>query len=470
MSPASGTVGVLRRGMGLPGVLFLTLSAATPASSFFVIVPDVLRQVGAGALWAMLAAALVAAAMAQVYAELASAFPYAGGEYAIVARVLGAEAGFAMLAVNGANLILAAAVLSLGVAEQLAAVWPGAPATPVALACVALATGLGLLEVRTNAWVTGAFLVVELGALAVVSALGFAHPARGGGALLAASVGAGGVAGPVAFAGAVAVALFAYDGYGSAVYFGEELAAPRRRMALAVTGALALVVATELAPLVATLVGAPDLRRLAAAGPAALVAARAGPRLAGALALAVALAVFNAVIAMLLLSARQLYGAARDGALPAAGVLTRVDARRGSPVAATLAAGGAAALLCLLPLRVLVMLTGAGVTVIYAGLCVALAVGRRTGSTRGATHRAPLHPWTTGLVLAALLSVLALDAADPGDGRTSLLVTLGLAAAGAVWGRWRARSGLWRLTSPADDESLSAASHHASVGSSGARP
>ena len=36
----------LQRSMALLGALFLTLSASTPASSIFVIVPDVLTQAG----------------------------------------------------------------------------------------------------------------------------------------------------------------------------------------------------------------------------------------------------------------------------------------------------------------------------------------------------------------------------------------------------------------------------------------
>ena len=67
--------------MKLMGVLFLTLSAETPASSVFVIVPDVLSQAGTGALLSLLFAALIAVCMAQVYGELSSAFPIAGGEY-----------------------------------------------------------------------------------------------------------------------------------------------------------------------------------------------------------------------------------------------------------------------------------------------------------------------------------------------------------------------------------------------------
>lgn len=48
MTPAPSLV----RSIGVMGVLFLTLSVATPASSVFVIVPGMLQIAGTGAVWA----------------------------------------------------------------------------------------------------------------------------------------------------------------------------------------------------------------------------------------------------------------------------------------------------------------------------------------------------------------------------------------------------------------------------------
>ena len=60
--------------------------------------------------------------------------------------VLGPGAGF-MLGVNLFNMILAATVLSLGVADYLAAVWPGVSPVGAALAALAVGTGLGILNI-----------------------------------------------------------------------------------------------------------------------------------------------------------------------------------------------------------------------------------------------------------------------------------------------------------------------------------
>ena len=84
--------------MRVVGALLLTLSAVTPASSVFVIVPGVIAQAGTGAFISMAVAALLAVPIAYVYAELSSAFPIAGGEYSLVGRGIGPASGFAMLA------------------------------------------------------------------------------------------------------------------------------------------------------------------------------------------------------------------------------------------------------------------------------------------------------------------------------------------------------------------------------------
>ncbi|MDB5721931.1 MAG: hypothetical protein JWP15_2549, partial [Alphaproteobacteria bacterium] len=115
----------LARVLGLPGVLFLTLSVTTPASSVFVIVPGMVQAAGTGALLALLVAILICVATGLVYAELASAWPVAGGEYVFVAHTLGPAAGFAMLGVNLFNTLLFPPVVALGIASVASSFLPG---------------------------------------------------------------------------------------------------------------------------------------------------------------------------------------------------------------------------------------------------------------------------------------------------------------------------------------------------------
>jgi amino acid transporter len=448
----SPAVRPLARGMGVLGSLFLTLSAETPASSVFVILPGVIQAAGTGALISMAAAGVVALCMALTYAELGSTFPSAGGEYAIVGSVLGPTAGFAVLGVNLVNLLLACAVLSLGVADYLAPLWPGVSPLAVALAALTVATGLGVLNIRASAYVTGAFLAVELLALALVTALGFGQPTRplsepilhpltlGAGGLQA--VGLGGLA------AGVVVGLFAYDGYGSAIYLTEEVRDVRTRLVRAVLWALAVTTVAEMAALAAVLVGAPDLAGLLAAGDGMIAdfASHAGgaelSRLIGG---GVALAILNAVIALVLMTGRQLYATGRDGVWPAAAgrLMTAVHPRFGSPWLATLVAGALSAGLCLLPMKLLLTLSGSGVTLIYAALSVAcLLNGRGRASAPG--WRLPLWPAPPLLAL-GLLVVFA--ASSLKDAALSFAVSLACAGASAAYyvlvlkprGGWRLR-------------------------------
>jgi amino acid transporter len=330
---------------------------------------------------------------------------------------------------------------------------------PTALAVVALATGLGVLDIRTNAWVTGIFVAVEIAALVVLTALGFGHAQRplAPMLLLPLALAQGGLApvGPAAIGMAVAVALFAYDGYGAAIYFSEELTQPRRRIGRAVVLALVVVVAAELLPLAGLLAGAPDLKALFGAKSMIgdFVTGAGGAMWSRVISLAVALAIVNAVIALVLLTARQLYCTGRDRTWPAPvnAILTRVQGRLGSPWAATLLAGLLAAGLCFIDLKLLLIATGAGVTLIYAVLCVAVLVGRRNGATAEGEHRAPFHPWLAGATLLALTGVLIANAADPDDGRPALLGSLAVVAVFvAYYVSVIRRRGGWVLAPPPD--------------------
>jgi amino acid transporter len=167
----------------------------------------------------------------------------------------------------------------------------------------------------------------------------------------------------------------------------------------------------------------------------------------------VALAIVNAVIAMVLLTARQLYATGRDQIWPGpvSGAFVALHPRFRSPWAATLIGGGAAAALCLMDLKVLLIVTGTGVALIYGLLCVAVIVGRLTGVTSGAPYRGPLVPLLPALTVLALLGVLYADWIDPVEGRPGLFAALATAAAGALYyGLVVRRRSRFALRGPAD--------------------
>jgi amino acid transporter len=444
------------RSMKLTAVLLLTLSAVTPASSVFVIVPGIISQAGTGALISMMAAALVALAMALVYAELASAFPHAGGEYAMLGRTLGPFVGYVFMGMNVVGSTLAPAVLSLGAADYVQAILPGVRSVPFAVGIVSLAMLLGVLNIRLNAWVTGVFLMVEMLALVLLTALGLFHAHRPLAELFVhpVTLSLGHFAPtPVAMMGlATAVAVFSYNGFGAAVYFSEEMHEAPRQVARTILLALALTVAFEFVPVLAVMAGAPDLRRLLAAqSPFSDFLLGAGGRtLNTVVSLGVALAIVNAVIAVVLINARFLFSSGRDGIWHGAfnGALVRVHGRFDSPWVATILAGVSATLTCFVPFHLLLVMNGTGVVVTYILLCLGAIAGRITGASAHAAYRMPLFPLAPAFALLALAYVIYANWADADVGRPSLIFNLALLvlATGYFWLLRRRRGGILSMS------------------------
>ena len=332
---------------------------------------------------------------------------------------------------------------------------PGVPVLPTALAATAAVTALSVLHVRTNAWITGVFLVVELAALALLAGLGLLHPHRDLATVLVHPVmlnPAGAlIATPLATIGlATAGAIYAFNGYGGAVFFGEEMVEARTRLPWVVFWSLAIGAVAELGPVTAFVTGVGDLKAvLGAATPLpAFILATGGALLNKAISLGIAFAIVNAMIAVALINARQLYASARDGVWPHAWnrALGAVHPRFNSPWIAALVMGAATAACCFLNLDTLVMVTGNGLVLVYAGVSIAVLMGRRTGATAAGHYRMPLFPAAPVVALVALTLVAAADLADPQVGRPSLIVNVAIMLAFAAYHHlYLKRRGGWAL-------------------------
>ena len=435
------------RTMGALGALFITLSGLSPSIGVFVVASDVIHAAGTAAVLCFAAAGLLGVAIGGVYAELASAWPETGGEYTIVGRILGPSAGFAMLGLNLFTFSINPAIIALGAVGYLQAVAPGLPAVPTAMALLLVCMGLSILNVRLNARVTGLFLAVELASLATVAWLGFTHPARDA---LAASLHpvmlASGHSAPVSLAAlgvGAAAAIYAFDGYGSVVYFGEEMHAAPRQMAKVVFRALFAGGLFMLVPLLAVICGAPDLQALiTGASPVpTFVQQLGGQTLHKVISLGVALALFNAMLAISLMGGRQLYSSARDQAWPPriSAAVSRLHMRFNSPWVATTVLGATGVLWCVMPLDVLLILIGEGTAAIYACMCVAAIRGRK-GAAAHAAWRMPLFPLGPWLALMALVAVGVADLFDA-DARKGLMATAATVVAAVVYYQLSRRTG-----------------------------
>ncbi len=385
----------------LTAAILLTLSCVTPASSLFIIVPELLASQGSGVVMTLLVGVLISVAVGVCYSELGTRTPSSGGEYAMVTHTLGRAAGWLTFALTSATLIVIPPVIALGTADYLAPI-VGLDRAVTGAVVMLLATATGLLDIKSNAYVTGAFLLVETVAAGIVAWLGFSHAERGAGALFHAQVSDGSSLTPftagVLLSG-LAVAIFTCSGFTTATYLAEEMVAPRRNVKWAVLGSLALGALIIVVPTIATVLGVGSLNDLATGTFPDYVTAWAGERTSNAISVAIAIAILNAVIVMVIQNSRVVYATARDKAWPEPvnQALSTLHPRFGSPVIATLLVGVPGALMAwLMDIEALLGITSVILAGVYLTVAVAALFVRRAPH---AGWKMPLWPTAPILVI-----------------------------------------------------------------------
>jgi APA family basic amino acid/polyamine antiporter len=275
------------------------------------------------------------------YAELAAAFPSAGGDYNFLRRAFGWRVGFvyawARLSVIQTGSL---ALLAFVFGDYMSALLPiGAfgPALYAAAVVIAL-TALNWIGIRqgagTQIWLT----LLEVAGLAavIVAGLLIAPPA----AVTAAAPGESALGLVMVFV------LLTYGGWSETVYVSAELRDARRRIAWVLVASLLIVTALYL------LVNLAFLRGLGLGGIAGSDAVAAelmrrafGPAGAAAISLIVAIAALTSANATAITGARTAFAVGRT--FPALGWLGKWSAGRDTPGNALLAQGGIALLLVL---------------------------------------------------------------------------------------------------------------------------
>ncbi len=434
----------LRRSLSVRQVIVLTLSGLSPAASVYITGSAVLHLAGTGAAAALLLGGGVVVLASLLYAELGAAFPRAGGVYPGITQVLGRGPGFVAVTLGLITAPATLAFLALGLTDYLRVFAPALPKLPLAFAALAGGFLVCALNIRTSAWITGAFLAAEMLALLVVGIAAGLHPVRGLGEVLVHPV----MLGPhhqVMETPGWTVALatisgaYACAGSGLAIYFAEELRGPSSRIGgiVAWVGVIAAVVI--IIPLVLlTTSMAPLAPILAAEAPiAAYLTVTVGPLVAYVTSLIIALAILNNILASMLAFSRFLYSTGRDGVWPRAisAWASGLHARFGSPWAASLALAVAAGLLCLVGERgLLVVISGEIFTA--SMVAASVLVGRRRALTGATSFRAPLFPLLPLIGFMIVAAFIAADWRDPAAGRPSLCLLAGVALAAAAYHRF----------------------------------
>jgi APA family basic amino acid/polyamine antiporter len=385
------------------------------------ILPSVVAQrlaTPAMILAAWLAGAAIALAGAFAFAELATLFPRAGGQYVylresyhpLVAFLFGWASlvmiqggGLAAVAITFAQYALRLA----GRGTELAAAWGAA--------AIAVVAAVNYVGVKPGSRLLNLLVILKVAALAALIAGGLFLPRSA--APPGETPGLPATAGLLAFGAALVPILFAYGGWQSVNLVAEETREPRRTLPLALMAGTAIVIAVYLLANIVYLAVLTRPGLAATATPAADAARRIfGPGADRLIAAAIAVSAFGFLDLTLLAQTRIYYAMGKDGLfLPA---LARLHPKFQTPSLAILLQAG---------WGVLLVLTGTyGDLVdsvvfgdwIFFGLTVAAVflLRRRLPLERRETDafRTPGYPFVPALFVgAALLVVVSVVRANP---------------------------------------------------------
>lgn len=282
-----------------------------------------------------IAGGVVSLAGALCYAELAAAYPHAGGDYHFLLRAFGRATAF-LFAWARLTVIPTGSVALLGfVFGDYAAELFGAPGTsaPFAAGMVVVLTAVNAAGLRLARRIQNALAVALVAGLVLVIATGLAATP--------AAAPAAPPAGQPSLGLAMVFVLLAYGGWNEAAYISSELRGGRRTIATALVTSIALV--TVLYVLVnaayVNALGVDGVRRSTAVA-ADVLGLGLGPAGARVIAIVVIAAVVTSANATLLMGSRLVWAFARDHALFAP--LGRWNGGAATPVAAVVAQGSIA--------------------------------------------------------------------------------------------------------------------------------
>jgi basic amino acid/polyamine antiporter, APA family len=365
------------------------------------------------------------------YAELATTYPQAGGDYAYLRRAYGPRPAFlyawARLTVIQTGSIVLLAYVVGDYMRQLLDLGPWSSTLYAALTVLVL-TACNWLGIRQGTTVQNVLTALELLGLGLVIAAGllFAPDAV---PLGSASTGDGGALGLV-----LVFVLLTYGGWNEAVYMTAEVRDARRWMPRILTLSLIVIAALYV------LANLAYLRVLGMDGMAASDAVAAdmmrvafGERGAALMSVIVVVAALTSANATMITGARSVYAVGRDfGAL---GIVGRWDDAHGSPRTAMLVQGVLSLLLVALAataldgFRMAVEYTAPVFWLFFLLVGASLIVLRRRDPALPRPFRVPLYPVLPLLFCATCAYLLYSSLAYTGTGA---LVGVGVLAAGAL--------------------------------------
>ncbi len=290
--------------------------------------------------WAL--GGLISLIGALCYAELATAYPDAGGDYHFLHRAFGGPVSFlfawARFAVINTGAIALLGFVFGDYASQILPIGRHGSAVYAAISIVLL-TWINVRGMRSGAafqtWLTTA----EVGGLVLIIVAGLFLASNGAGAGVAPAAPAAASSGmPPMFGLAMVFVLFTYSGWNEAAYISAELKDERHNMVKALVISIALITVLYLLVNWAYLHGL-GLKGMAESKAVAadLLGAAFGPTGATLMALMVAIAALTSINATMIVGARTTFALGRDW--PPFARLAEWDEVRGTPINALLVQG-----------------------------------------------------------------------------------------------------------------------------------
>lgn len=388
---------------------------------------------------AWIAGGVISLVGALCYAELASAYPHAGGDYHFITRAYGRNASF-LYAWARATVITAGSIALLafvfGDYVTRIAGLGALPSAAWAAIVVIVLTAINLASLaassRTQNWLT----IAEVAGLMLVIAAGAAATPA-----VADTTRAFSATPPAGAAGlAMVFVLLTYGGWSEAAYLSAELRGGARAVIRTLVTSIAIITLLYVAVNVALLqgLGFPALAQSKAA-PADVVARAFGDAAGSVLAALVAVATITSINATMLVGARTNYALAGDWA--SLRQIARWDETRGVPVRAFLVQGAIALALVAFGaaqkdgFEAMVEFTAPVFWGFLTLVGIALILLRRreaaTDTPAARPFRVPLYPLTP-LVFIAVCAYLCYSSIAYALSRDAIHVSLGVMALGVI--------------------------------------
>jgi APA family basic amino acid/polyamine antiporter len=432
MMPA---MSLLARRLNLFDATMIVMGGIVGAGIFMnpsVVAQQVATPAAALAAWAVGGAFALAGAF--IYAELAARRPAVGGQYAYLREAFHPLVAFlyawTLLLVSQSGGMAAVAMTFARYFQELVDV--GGSENLVALAALAALTLVNCLGVRAGSNLQSVFMVLKIGAIAMLVAFGLGAPAASTASGVRDTSSAGGLG------AALVPVLFAYGGWQTASFMAGELRNPRRDLPrgllIGVLGVIALYLLVNFICL--QVLGVDGLA--ATATPASdVMRAALGERGAMLIAAGIAISTIGFLSQNLLTGPRVYFAMAQDGVFFRQ--VAKVHPRTRVPIVAIVLQGTMAAVIALSGTYERILGYVVAVDWLFFGLtALALIVFRRRDGSQSGLITVPGHPLTTlGFVAGAWLVVASTIYRFPADALAGMALLAAGVPAYYLWNRRR---------------------------------